>query len=80
MTYFSIFGCSNCFYHLSGIKTLWFGAIFICLSDEGKYKYDKFKWYKLSFVKGNDERFIVMKKLHISVFSIEKLDFMSNEE
>jgi len=51
-----------CFPHQSGIRALGW-AIFTCLNDGGKCKDGYFEWYKLSFVEGQDERFIICQEI-----------------
>jgi len=51
-----------CFPHQSGIRALGW-AIFTCLNDRGKCKDGCFEWYKLPFVEGQDERFIICQEI-----------------
>ena len=50
--------CVVFFPHQSGIRALGW-AIFTCLNDGGSC----FEWYKLSFVEGQDERFIICQEI-----------------
>jgi len=72
--YFDNFGCFIVS-HQSGIKAIWVGAIFTCMNDRGKYKDVCFKWYKLSFVEGQDERLVVCKEIESSRLCYIKVRF-----
>jgi len=62
------------FSHQSGIRALGW-AIFTCLNDGGKFKDGCFEWYKLSFVEGQDERFIICQEIASSGLYYTKARF-----